>query len=95
MPAVSAPRDVAHRDLVEHLARTTPLAAGQVARVVAEVVDYFGETAEAYVRRRHRELQAEGLANDAIFARVGTELRDRRVRAPALSPRQLRRMVYG
>jgi hypothetical protein len=87
--------DDAHRDLVDHLARTTPLAPGQVARVVAEVVEYFGETAEGYVRRRHRELRREGLTNDAIFARVGEELRERRVRAPEFSARQLRRMVYG
>jgi hypothetical protein len=95
MPPVSAPIDGAHRDLADHLARSTPLAPGQVARVVAEVVEYFGETAEDYVRRRHRELRREGLGNDAIFARVGDELRERRVRAPELSARQLRRMVYG
>jgi hypothetical protein len=95
MRTVRAASDDPHRDLVEHLARSTPLAPAQVARVVAEVVDYFGETAEAYVRRRHRELKSEGLTNDAIFARVGDELRERRVRVPELSARQLRRMVYG
>jgi hypothetical protein len=95
MRAVHVPTDDPHRDLVEHLARSTPLAPAQVARVVAEVVDYFGETAEAYVRRRHRELKDEGLTNDAIFARVGDELRARPVRAGELSARQLRRMVYG
>jgi hypothetical protein len=95
MRAVHAPEDDSHRELVEHLARSTPLAPAQVARVVAEVVDYFGETAEAYVRRRHRELKGEGLTNDAIFALVGEELRERPVRVPELSARQLRRMVYG
>jgi hypothetical protein len=95
MRAVHVPGDDPHRDLVEHLARTTPLAPAQVARVVSEVVDYFDETAEAYVRRRHRELKGDGLTNDAIFTRVGEELRARRVRVPELSARQLRRMVYG
>jgi len=92
---VRARADDSHRELVEHLARSTPLAPAQVARVVAEVVDYFDETAEAYVRRRHRELKGEGLTNDAIFALVGEELRERPVRVPELSARQLRRMVYG
>lgn len=81
-------------DLLAHLARTTPLAPEQLARVVAEVVGYYDEPVEAYVRRRHRELKRAGLVNDAIFAGIGAELPARRVRPPQLSPRQLR-MVYG
>ncbi|MFD8599654.1 hypothetical protein ACFV1L_32080 [Kitasatospora sp. NPDC059646] len=84
-----------HEDLLAHLARTTALAPGEAARVVAEVLAYFSETTEEYVRRRHGELQARGLTNDRIFARIGAELAVRRVAAPELSARQLRRMVYG
>ncbi|MFF0441274.1 hypothetical protein ACFYST_18395 [Kitasatospora sp. NPDC004614] len=84
-----------HEDLLAHLARTTALGPGEASRVVAEVLAYFSETTEAYVRRRHGELQARGLTNDRIFARVGAELTARRVAAPQLSVRQLRRMVYG
>ncbi|MFJ1757809.1 hypothetical protein [Kitasatospora sp. NPDC088134] len=84
-----------HDDLLAHLARTTPLAPGEAARVVAEVLAYFSETTEEYVRRRHGELQARGLTNDQIFARLGGELTVRRVAAPQLSARQLRRIVYG
>jgi hypothetical protein len=35
------------------------------------------------------------LRNEAIFARVTEELATRRVRAPALNARRLRRIVYG
>ncbi|MEU3498361.1 MULTISPECIES: hypothetical protein [Kitasatospora] len=84
-----------HEDLLAHLARTTALAPGEAARVVAEVLAYFAETTEEYVRRRHGELQARGLTNDRIFARLGGELAARRVAAPQLTVRQLRRMVYG
>ncbi|MFF0295119.1 hypothetical protein ACFYSX_16225 [Kitasatospora sp. NPDC004622] len=91
MPASPHP----HEDLLAHLARTTALGPGEASRVVAEVLAYFSETTEAYVRRRHGELQARGLTNDRIFARVGAELTARRVAAPQLSVRQLRRMVYG
>ncbi|MEV7211753.1 hypothetical protein AB0O31_01485 [Kitasatospora cineracea] len=84
-----------HEDLLAHLARTTALDQGQAARVVAEVLAYFAETTEEYVRRRHGELQARGLTNDRIFARLGGELAARRVAAPQLTVRQLRRMVYG
>ncbi|MEZ0092946.1 hypothetical protein [Streptacidiphilus sp. EB129] len=85
----------AHDDLLEHLARTTALGPNEAARVVADVLAYFAESADEYVRRRHAELQARGLTNDRIFERIAAELRQRRVRAPELSVRQLRRLVYG
>jgi hypothetical protein len=90
---------MAHRgdvaDIVDHVARTTHLPAGVARRVVDDVVAYFAETTEAVVRRRHRELQATGLANPAIFDRIADELAARPVAAPPLSPRQIRRIVYG
>ncbi|OLT21607.1 hypothetical protein BJF78_08375 [Pseudonocardia sp. CNS-139] len=82
-------------DLVAHLVRSTPLNAGEAARVVAEVVGYFGEELPDFVRRRHTELKRRGLTNEEIFAALGDELATRRVVPPALSARQLRRIVYG
>ena len=84
-----------HDDLVTHLTRTSPLSPGEAARVVAEVLGYFSESAEEFVRRRHRELKAEGLTNDRAFARIAAELPSWRVTAPEFSLRQLRRVVYG
>jgi len=84
-----------HEELVAHLCRTTPLGPGEAARVVADVLAYFSETTEEYIRRRHAELQARGLTNDRIFERIGAELAATRVAAPALTARQLRRVVYG
>ncbi|MCW2887189.1 MAG: hypothetical protein JWL58_4051 [Streptosporangiaceae bacterium] len=82
-------------DLVDHLTRTTTLTGGEAARVVADVIAYFTEPAEAYVRRRHGELRAAGLTNERIFDRIAAELPLRRVAPPELSVRQLRRIVYG
>jgi hypothetical protein len=82
-------------DLIAHLTRTTMLGPGEAARVVADVLTYFGEPVDAYVRRRHGELQSQGLTNNEIFRRVSAELSGRRVAAPELSLRQLRRIVYG
>ncbi len=84
-----------HEDLLEHLARTTSLGPSEAARVVADVLAYFSESVEEYVRRRHSELQARGLTNERIFERVALELPQRRVRPAGLSARQLRRIVYG
>jgi hypothetical protein len=81
--------------LLDHLERTTPLARPQAARVVAEVLAYLSETTEQFVRRRHRELHAGGVPNPAAFARIAAELRARRVAAPELSERQIRRLIYG
>ena len=80
---------------MEYLTRTSPLNAGEAARVVAEVLGYFAEEAEEFVRRRHRELKARGFTNDQAFARIAEELPLRRVAPPQFSPRQLRRVVYG
>ena len=78
-----------------HLTRTSPLNQGEAERVVAEVLGYFGEPTEEFVRRRHRELKTRGLTNDEVFARIAAELPARRVAPPQLSLRQLRRVVYG
>jgi hypothetical protein len=82
-------------ELVGHLTRTTPLPASAATRVVEDVVAYFSESAEGFVRRRHRELQAAGLGNSEIFQRIADELATRPVAAPDLSERQIRRLVYG
>ncbi len=82
-------------DLVRHVAGTTGLPPGVAARVVADVVAYFAETTEDFVRRRHRELRGRQYRNAQIWTALAAELSTRPVAAPALSERQLRRIVYG
>ncbi len=82
-------------DLLDQLERTTQLSRTVLVRVIAEVVAHHGETIERYVRRRHRELQANGQHNAAIWSIVRRELTARVVAPPILSERQLRRIVYG
>ena len=85
----------AHDDLIGHLVRSTPLSAGEAARVVDEVVEYFAESVPDFVRRRHTELKRIGQTNDQIFTALEAELVARRFAPPPLSARQLRRIVYG
>ncbi|MFJ6749831.1 MULTISPECIES: hypothetical protein [unclassified Streptomyces] len=89
------PAHAPHEDLVDHLVRSTPLQRGEAARVVLDVLAYFDETTGDFVRRRHRELQSQGLRNDEIFDRIRHEMRRRAVAPPDLSMRQLRRLIYG
>ncbi|MEC4018081.1 hypothetical protein [Streptomyces sp. H27-D2] len=88
-------RRSSHEDLIDHLMRSTPLQRGEAARVVLDVLAYFDETTEEFIRRRHRELQSGGLVNADIFERIAAELPHRAVAPPDLSLRQLRRVVYG
>jgi hypothetical protein len=82
-------------DLVEYLISTCPLSPAEARRVVADVLGYFSEPAEDYVRRRHRELKARGLTNDLAFGQIAIEMPQRRYGPPEFSLRQLRRIVYG
>ncbi|WP_248963430.1 hypothetical protein [Sphaerisporangium perillae] len=92
---MSTARQYSHEDLITHLTRTTPLGPGEAARVVAEVVAYFSEPIEEFVRRRHGEMKSRGGTNEQIFPAIAAELSARPVAAPELSLRQLRRIVYG
>lgn len=82
-------------DLLAHLERITRLTRPELAKVLAEALAYYSESIEEFVARRHRELQADGLKNEAIFEKLAEELRQRRFAAPELSERQLRRLIYG
>jgi hypothetical protein len=87
-----APEELA--PLLDHLEHSG-ISRGVAARVVAEVLAYFSETSEEFVRRRHRELQRGGVANARSFALIAAELAGRRVAGPPLSERQIRRVIYG
>ena len=81
--------------LLDHLVRSGGMRRPEARRIVEEVVSFYDETPAAFVVRRHRELQAEGMRNRAIYSRVAEEMEGWRFRAPRLSERQIRRIVYG
>ena len=83
------------QDLARYLAASTGLPQSTAMRVIADVTTYFSETIEEFVQRRHVELQRAQRKNDEIWPVIAAELRQRRVPAPSLSDRQLRRLVYG
>ena len=92
MPEVVPP---AEPDLVRHITVSTGLPHATAARVIADVLAYYGETAEDFVRRRHHEMRLRQVKNAAIWPAIADEMTTRRFCAPALSQRQLRRIVYG
>jgi hypothetical protein len=86
---------VRDRDLVDRVAGSTGLTPAEAARVVEDVLAWYREPVEEYVRRRHAYHQLYGKRNPEIFALIAGELADRLVAAPSLSQRQLRRIIYG
>jgi hypothetical protein len=82
-------------ELIIRVSASTGLSRGEAARVVADVVGWYREPVEEYVRRRHAYLQTYGKRNNEIFGLIAAELGDRLVAAPDLTERQLRRIVYG
>jgi hypothetical protein len=80
---------------VAYLARSCSFSPAEAARVVADVLGFFSEVPEDFVRRRHRELKTRGFTNDQAFGQIAAEIPLRRYAPPEFSPRQLRRIVYG
>ena len=81
--------------LVRHVVQSTGLTSAEAGRVIDDVVAFFAEPVEQFVRRRHQELKTHGAKNPDIWVAIAAELADRVVAPPALSERQLRRIVYG
>jgi hypothetical protein len=83
------------RDLIERVANSTGLTPAEAARVVEDVLAWYREPVQDYVRRRHAQHRLVGRRNPVIFTLIADELDGRLVAAPALSERQLRRIIYG
>jgi hypothetical protein len=79
----------------ERLERLLGLPPAQARRAVTETVDCLWRGVDDYIAERHRELQARGARNEAIYDIIASELATLRFAAPALSARQIRRRIYG
>jgi hypothetical protein len=82
-------------DLLNRVATSTGLTPAEAARVVEDVLAWYREPVEDYVRRRHAYHRLYGKHNPEIFELIAGELASRLVAAPSLTQRQLRRIVYG
>ena len=83
------------RELIDRVAVSAGLSPGEAERVIEDVIAWYREPVESYVRRRHADLQLHGIRNDEAFERILGELANRVVAPPELTPRQVRRIVYG
>ncbi len=82
-------------DIVRRVAESTGLTDADATRVVDDVIAWYRESVDDFVRRRHAHHQTFGKRNEQIYQLIAAELAARVVAAPELSTRQLRRIVYG
>ncbi len=82
-------------ELIDHLCRSSRITAREATHLVIEVLSFYSETADEFLRARHQELQALGYNNRQIFSTLQEELSQRRFKAKPLSARQIRRAIYG
>ena len=82
-------------DLSDHLCRHSQLSPTDAARLIEEVLAYFDESAQDFIRRRHHELQKTGLANAVIYDLISAEIAERRFVQEPMTQRQIRRTIYG
>ena len=83
------------RELIDRVAASAGLSPAEAGRVIEDVLAWYREPVEDFVRRRHAHHKLYGRRNPEIFALIADELGGRLVAAPSLTERQLRRIVYG
>jgi hypothetical protein len=88
-------KNVYPQDLVRHVAASTGLDEATATRVVADVVAYFGQPVEDFVRQRHTALKDLNKRNEDIWPMLAAEVSERRFPVDDLTERQLRRIVYS
>jgi len=89
------PATTHNRDLIEHLTRQTTMSPLTAENVIAEVLAYYAETPDSFVRRRHLELRQQGHSNSSIYAAIRQEIPLRLFASEPHSERQIRRIIYG
>ena len=81
--------------LRDHLRRNYGLQDSVARQIWQDLLAFFTDDPEEYIRRRHLELQDQGLKNDEIYSILGKEVRTMLFPGPKLSDRQIRRIIYG
>jgi hypothetical protein len=83
------------RERLSYLEEKYGLDRDELGSLLEDLWTFTDETVEDFVSRRHGELQRGGLRNEAIYRRLAAEAAAGRFKGPALSLRQVRRIIYG
>ncbi len=83
------------QDLLDHLCRSAAIEPEKAQQLLREMLHFYNETSNEFMQRRHLELQQQGMNNEEIYTTIQTEVAQRRFAAPAITTRQIRRVIYG
>lgn len=78
-----------------YLADQYGLSPEQLESLLQDIWTFSALTCEAYALKRHEELRLEGWQNEKIYAQLLEEMESGRFQSRELSPRQIRRIIYG
>lgn len=81
--------------LINHLRRHSTLSETEALKIIEEIIAFYNETPQSFIRRRHYELQKSGMANAAIYTQIGHEIQGHRFISEPMTTRQIRRAIYG
>ena len=60
-------------ELVDHVTRSTGLSEAVAIRLVDDILAWYREDVESYVRRRHADLQLHGVRNAQAYEQIAAE----------------------
>ena len=86
---------ISKAELKDYLISAYPLSERDIERILEEINGFYDITVHDYIQSRHQELISHGKKNNVIYQQLLEEINERRFRAPKLSQRQVRRIIYG
>lgn len=82
-------------DFINHILETYSIDLPQLERLMDEFQSFYDADFKEFIQQRHCELKNQGMLNEEIYPKLLDELKERRFKAPELSLRQIRRIIYG
>jgi len=81
--------------LKDHLRRAYALDSSLSEQLWQDLLVFFQDDPQEYIRSRHLELQDQGFRNEEIYRQLAKDVQHHLFRGPKLSQRQIRRAIYG
>ncbi len=82
-------------DLKKYLQVTTNLSDKEINKIIEEINEFYNLSYQEYIKKNHLKLRAEGYKNEEIYEILSEKVKQMRFKAPDLSIRQIRRIIYG
>jgi len=78
-----------------YLVSAYPISGDDFDRIIEEFNGFYDVTLNDYIQNRHLELKSDEKKNEEIYELLIEEIKGMRFKAPGLTTRQVRRIIYG